>query len=173
VKRGEHSAYRYDFRRLDHGEVIRGVLVRYGAENVPVRAGDPPPAVEWCETPYACSCPEVVRRCPIFVSGMRQRLGDRESTVIRTGTPPLTRLGLWWASPLDPPKFRGFSVGCSRRAPGAEIGCGRWWPRALSVDPDGRQRGDVRDGTGRCPASRCVSCRVPPGSRRCNPLYAR
>ena len=46
VKRGEHSAYRYDFRRLDHGEVIRGVLVRYGAENVPVRAGDPPPAVE-------------------------------------------------------------------------------------------------------------------------------
>ena len=46
VRRGEHSAFRYDFRRLDHGEVIRGVLVRYGPEKVPVRAGDPLPTVE-------------------------------------------------------------------------------------------------------------------------------
>jgi hypothetical protein len=36
VKRGGRSAFRYDFRRLDHGEVIRGALVRYDP------AGEPP-----------------------------------------------------------------------------------------------------------------------------------
>ena len=46
VRRGEHSAFRYDFRRLDHGEVIRGLLVRYGPEKMPVRDVDPPPTVE-------------------------------------------------------------------------------------------------------------------------------
>ena len=40
VKRAEHSAFRYDFHRLDHGEVIRGVLVRYG----PVEASTGPAA---------------------------------------------------------------------------------------------------------------------------------
>jgi hypothetical protein len=32
VERGGHRAYRYDFRHLDHGEVIRGVLLRYPPE---------------------------------------------------------------------------------------------------------------------------------------------
>ncbi|HVN32559.1 MAG TPA: hypothetical protein VMT45_11295 [Thermoanaerobaculaceae bacterium] len=37
VERGGHRAYRYDFRHLDHGEVIRGVLVPYE----PSRQGKP------------------------------------------------------------------------------------------------------------------------------------
>ncbi len=49
VKRGAHSAIRYDFRRLDHGQVIRGTVVRYTLESAParelepVRAGDRSP----------------------------------------------------------------------------------------------------------------------------------
>ncbi len=38
VGRGLHHAYRYDFRRLEPGDVIRGVLVRYDP-----RSGSPPP----------------------------------------------------------------------------------------------------------------------------------
>jgi hypothetical protein len=36
VERGGHHAYRYDFRHLDHGEVIRGMLLQY-----PPAAGAP------------------------------------------------------------------------------------------------------------------------------------
>jgi hypothetical protein len=32
VERSGHHAYRYDFRHLDHGEVIRGMLLRYPSE---------------------------------------------------------------------------------------------------------------------------------------------
>ncbi|MBZ5590112.1 MAG: hypothetical protein LAO05_16275 [Acidobacteriia bacterium] len=40
-RRGDHFAFRYDFCRLDHGEVIRGVLERYEPDKVPARAADP------------------------------------------------------------------------------------------------------------------------------------
>jgi len=42
VRRGGHFAFRYDFRRLDHGEVIRGVLVRYGPAESSVPPAGPP-----------------------------------------------------------------------------------------------------------------------------------
>jgi len=32
VARGGHHAYRYDFRHLEHGDIIRGTLVRYSSE---------------------------------------------------------------------------------------------------------------------------------------------
>jgi hypothetical protein len=35
VERGGHHAYRYDFRHLDPGEVVRGVLLRYPPEKEP------------------------------------------------------------------------------------------------------------------------------------------
>jgi hypothetical protein len=50
VERGGHHAYRYDFRHLDHGEVIRGMLLQYppaapGAPDTQARGGgERPPA---------------------------------------------------------------------------------------------------------------------------------
>jgi len=35
VERGGHHAYRYDFRHLEPGEVIRGVLLRYPPDDEP------------------------------------------------------------------------------------------------------------------------------------------
>jgi hypothetical protein len=35
VERGGYHAYRHDFRRLEPGEVIRGVLLRYPPDQVP------------------------------------------------------------------------------------------------------------------------------------------
>ena len=32
VLRGGHHAYRYEFRHLEHGDIIRGVLLRYPPE---------------------------------------------------------------------------------------------------------------------------------------------
>lgn len=40
LRRGDHHAFRYDFRHLEPGEVIRGVLVRYDPDATP--AGTPP-----------------------------------------------------------------------------------------------------------------------------------
>jgi hypothetical protein len=42
VLRGGHHAYRYEFRHLEHGDIIRGTLVRYppeGAAPPDTRAG--------------------------------------------------------------------------------------------------------------------------------------
>ena len=41
VKRGGHYAFRYDFRRLEPGEVIRGVLLRYDPGSAATISGDP------------------------------------------------------------------------------------------------------------------------------------
>ncbi len=38
LRRGDHHAFRYDFRHLEPGEVIRGVLVRYDPDATPGRA---------------------------------------------------------------------------------------------------------------------------------------
>ena len=35
VERGGHHAYRYEFRHLEHGDIIRGVLLRYPPEERP------------------------------------------------------------------------------------------------------------------------------------------
>jgi hypothetical protein len=35
VERGGHHAYRYEFRHLEHGDIIRGVLLRYPPEEPP------------------------------------------------------------------------------------------------------------------------------------------
>jgi hypothetical protein len=52
VPRGAHHAYRYELHHLEHGEVIRGVLVRYapeadapaaGSATGKVTTGEPPP----------------------------------------------------------------------------------------------------------------------------------
>jgi hypothetical protein len=40
LRRGDHHAFRYDFRHLEPGEVIRGVLVRYDPDASPT--GPPP-----------------------------------------------------------------------------------------------------------------------------------
>ncbi|MGD1149185.1 MAG: hypothetical protein ABR961_14685 [Thermoanaerobaculaceae bacterium] len=45
VRHGDHHAFRYGFRRLEPGEVIRGVLARYAPDGAPdASAGGPPPA---------------------------------------------------------------------------------------------------------------------------------
>jgi hypothetical protein len=35
VERGGHHAYRYDFRHLEPGEVVRGILLRYPPDDEP------------------------------------------------------------------------------------------------------------------------------------------
>jgi hypothetical protein len=41
VPRGRYHMYRYELRRFEHGEVIRGVLVRYPAEGTALEAQQP------------------------------------------------------------------------------------------------------------------------------------
>lgn len=43
VPRGLHHVFRYDLRHLPHGEVIRGVLLRYPADRAADGGGDPAP----------------------------------------------------------------------------------------------------------------------------------
>ncbi len=44
VPRGLHHVFRYDLRHLPHGEVIRGVLLRYPPDELPEGEGAPDPA---------------------------------------------------------------------------------------------------------------------------------